>query len=202
MVHSDVCGPMSIATPGGKCYMVTFMGDFSRSCAVYFMALKSETLSKFKEFITNNGGEYTSREFKTFLRDNLIEHETTTPHTPEQNGVAKRMNGTLLEKTKAMIFHAGLPESYWGEAINTVANLSNRLPTQVLDRNASPYELWYPKSLSFWLPWLCACTGNTACETGPEGRAALLHRAWQGLQRVQNDGLAHPESDTQKRCCV
>ena len=75
--------------------MVTFIDDFSRICAVYFMALKSETLSKFKEFIdsatgesgekvgmlrTGNGGEYTSREFKTFLRDNLIEHETTTTH--------------------------------------------------------------------------------------------------------------------------
>ena len=87
--------------------MVTFIDDYSHSCAVDFMALKSETLSKFKEFIvsatgesgdkvgvlrTDNGGEYTSGEFKTFLRDKLIEHETTTPHNPEQNGVAEHMN--------------------------------------------------------------------------------------------------------------
>ena len=57
VVHSDVCGPMSIATPGGKRYMVTFIDDFSRSCAMYFMALKSETLSKFKEFIASAMGE-------------------------------------------------------------------------------------------------------------------------------------------------
>ena len=44
-----------------------------------------------------------------------------------------------------MIFHAGLPKSYWGEAVNTAAYLSNRLPTQALDGNASPYELRYAK---------------------------------------------------------
>ena len=48
---------MSVATPGGKRYMVTFIDDFSHSCAVYYMELKSETLSKFKEFIVSATGE-------------------------------------------------------------------------------------------------------------------------------------------------
>ena len=42
-VHSDVCGPMQIASSSGKKYMVTFVDDFSRSCATYFMAHKSDT---------------------------------------------------------------------------------------------------------------------------------------------------------------
>ena len=37
-VHSDVCGPMQTASSSGKKYMVTFVDDFTRSCAVYFMA--------------------------------------------------------------------------------------------------------------------------------------------------------------------
>ena len=41
---------MQTASNSGKKYMVTFVDDFTRSCAVYFMAHKSDTLEKFKEF--------------------------------------------------------------------------------------------------------------------------------------------------------
>ena len=41
---------------------------------------------------TDNGGEYLSGEFKTYLKSKGIRHELTVPHTPEQNGVAERMN--------------------------------------------------------------------------------------------------------------
>ena len=42
-VHSVVCGPMQTASNSGKKYMVTFVDDYSKSCAVYFMAHKSES---------------------------------------------------------------------------------------------------------------------------------------------------------------
>ena len=76
-VHSDVCGPMETAYSSAKKYMVTFVDDFSRSCATYFMAHKSDTLALFQEFHakvtgesgerigvlkTDGGGEYRSRE--------------------------------------------------------------------------------------------------------------------------------------------
>ena len=44
-VHSDVCGPMQTASNSGKKYMVTFVDDYSRTCAVYFMAHKSDTFA-------------------------------------------------------------------------------------------------------------------------------------------------------------
>ena len=59
-VHSDVCGPMQTASSSGKKYMVTFVDDFSRSCATYFMAHKSDTLAMFQEFhatVTGDSGE-------------------------------------------------------------------------------------------------------------------------------------------------
>ena len=151
IVHSDICGPVNTVTPGDKRYMVTFIDDFSRSFAVFFMAQKflaratGEAGEKIGFLRTDNGGEYTSNEFKQYLCDNLIGHETTNPHTPDQNGVTERMNRTLLEKARVMIFHAGLPKSYWVEAVNTTVYLSNRIPTQALDGNTSPYELWYSK---------------------------------------------------------
>ena len=59
-VHSDVCGPMQTASNSGKKYMVTFVDDFSRSCATYFMAHKSDTLAMFQDFhakVTGESGE-------------------------------------------------------------------------------------------------------------------------------------------------
>ena len=81
-VHSDVRGPMQTASNSGKKNMVTFVDDYSRACAVYFMAHKSDTLAMFQEFHakvtgesgerigvlkTDGGGEYRSREFAQYL---------------------------------------------------------------------------------------------------------------------------------------
>ncbi len=82
LVHSDVCGLMPTESNGGCKYFVTFIDDYSRFCSVYFMKQKSEVLDKFKEFESetnaggtlrigtlrsDNGGEYVSSEFKTYL---------------------------------------------------------------------------------------------------------------------------------------
>jgi GAG-pre-integrase domain len=81
LVHSDVCGPMSISARDGSRYFVTFTDDFSRYGYVYLMRHKSEYFEKFKEFKakvenqlgkkikvfrTNRGGEYLSGEFRGY----------------------------------------------------------------------------------------------------------------------------------------
>ena len=98
LVHSDVCGPMDESI-GGKRYFVSFIDDFSRCCAVYFLKNKSEVFEKFKEFeatVTNeceqnigtlrtdNGGEYMSKEFEAYLKSKGITHQLTSSplHTP------------------------------------------------------------------------------------------------------------------------
>ena len=50
LVHSDVCGPMSLTAHSGFSYFVTFTDDLSRYGYVYLMKHKSETFEKFKEF--------------------------------------------------------------------------------------------------------------------------------------------------------
>ena len=69
-------------------------------------------------------------------------HETTVAHSPEQNGVAERMNRTLVESARAMLSHSGLPSSYWAEAVNTAAYVRNRLPVSV-GKNTTPFEMWH-----------------------------------------------------------
>ena len=90
-VHSDVCGLMQTASSSGKKYMVTFVDDYSRSCATFFMAHKSDTFAMFKQFHakvsgetgerirvlkTDGGGEYRSKEFVQYLNSHQIEHSS------------------------------------------------------------------------------------------------------------------------------
>ncbi len=48
-----------------------------------------------------------------------MRHEVTIPRTPEQNGVAERMNRTLMESVRSMLADSGLPKQFWAEALNT-----------------------------------------------------------------------------------
>ncbi|CAH2109249.1 unnamed protein product [Euphydryas editha] len=52
--------------------------------------------------------------------------QTTCPYTPEQNGLCERMNRTLVEKARCMLFDAQLSKMFWAEATNTAVYLHNR----------------------------------------------------------------------------
>ena len=58
---------------------------------------RNPVVKKIKTLHSDNGGEYTSKEFEDYLKRYGIRHEHTVPKTPEQNGVAERMNRMLVE---------------------------------------------------------------------------------------------------------
>ncbi|GBP46785.1 Retrovirus-related Pol polyprotein from transposon TNT 1-94 [Eumeta japonica] len=67
--------------------------------------------------------------------------KTSTPYTPQQNGLSERMNRTLLEKARCMLINANLQKSLWAEAIRTAAYITNRTPTRALNYK-TPEEVW------------------------------------------------------------
>ncbi|MCP4491938.1 MAG: DDE-type integrase/transposase/recombinase [Gammaproteobacteria bacterium] len=157
LVHSDVCGSIDPLSLGGAKYFVTFIDDFSRFTMVYFIQRKSEVFEKFKEYKnlmekqtgqvikalrSDNGGEYTSQAFKEFLKNEGIQHQLTIPKTPEQNGVAERMNRTVVEMVRAMLAHSKLPKKFWAEALNTAVYLKNRSPATAVTK-MTPFQAFY-----------------------------------------------------------
>jgi hypothetical protein len=50
LIHTDVCGPMSLVSLGFCEYYVTFIDDHSRKTWIYFMKTKSEVFKRFQEF--------------------------------------------------------------------------------------------------------------------------------------------------------
>ena len=62
--------------------------------------------------ISDHGGNYTSKEFRDYLALKGTRHKLTVHDTPEQNGIAKQVNWTLVEKTRAMLLESNLQKSY------------------------------------------------------------------------------------------
>ncbi|MBE2321325.1 DDE-type integrase/transposase/recombinase, partial [Solirubrobacter sp. CPCC 204708] len=140
LVHTDLWGPSPITSLGGSRYYVTFIDDSSRKVWVYFLKNKSDVFDTFKKWKalvetetglklkclrSDNGGEYIDGGFKEFCAANGIRFQKTIPGTPQQNGVAERMNRTLNERARSMRLNSGLPECFWADAVNTAAYLIN-----------------------------------------------------------------------------
>ena len=95
--------------------------------------IENHTEKKIKTFRSDNGGEFTSNEFKELCKDSRIKRELTTPYNPQQNGVAERKNRTIMEAAKAMLHDQDLPIHLWAEAARTVVYVQNRTPHRVLE---------------------------------------------------------------------
>ena len=157
LIHSDLTGPISPISYDSKKYVLCFIDDFTHFTASYVLESKTEVLKFFKiyeamatthfntkisRFRCDNGGEYISRETKEFFESKGIQFEFTIRYTPQQNGVAERMNRTLLEKARCMLLNSKLNKTFWTEAVLAAVYLTNRSPTSALDGKV-PSTLWF-----------------------------------------------------------
>ncbi|KAG8479428.1 hypothetical protein CXB51_029898 [Gossypium anomalum] len=117
-IHSDLWGPSRVPSRGGANYMLTFIDDFSR-----------KTGKQIKYLRTDNGLEFCSDKFNRLCKSEWIMRHLTVRHTPQQNGVAERMNRTIMEK------------SFWAEAASTACFLINRSPSVAIEKK-TPQEVW------------------------------------------------------------
>jgi transposase InsO family protein len=158
IIVSDVWGPAQIEGPSHEKYFYSFTDVKTRYTEIYLGITKDEVLrhfKSFKQFIetqtgnkvkwfrSDNGGEYVNKSFKNFCAKNGIIMETTAPYSPSQNGIAERLNQTLLEHARAMIFVKNLPKILWPEAVTYANYIKNRTPTQALGQETTPYQAFF-----------------------------------------------------------
>ncbi|KAL6210823.1 hypothetical protein ACLB2K_016055 [Fragaria x ananassa] len=154
-IHSEVWSATQVRCMRGSKYFVTFLDDFSRKIWAYFMNEKSEVLFKVKKgkskvgnlegrkikYLRNNGGsEYRMKGFLQFYKDEITRCITVKDNLQE-NGATRRMKKTLFERERGMRLHAGLPDTFWKEAVNHACYLANRSPSKVLDFKCAE-EVW------------------------------------------------------------
>ncbi|GJZ47458.1 retrovirus-related pol polyprotein from transposon TNT 1-94 [Tanacetum coccineum] len=75
---------------------------------------------------TDRGTEFLNKTLNLFFKEERIEHQTSIPRTPEQNGVVERRNRTLVEAARTMLSASKLPLFFWAEAIATACYTQNR----------------------------------------------------------------------------
>ncbi|GJX24105.1 putative ribonuclease H-like domain-containing protein [Tanacetum coccineum] len=94
-----------------------------------------------------------------FYKETGIKKEFSVARTPQQNGVAKRRNRTLIKAARTMLADSKLPTTFWAEAVNTACYVQNRVLV-VKPHNKTPYELFRGRThaLSFMRPFGCHVT--------------------------------------------
>ncbi|GJZ68479.1 putative ribonuclease H-like domain-containing protein [Tanacetum coccineum] len=156
MLHMNLFGPTFMSSLMNKKYCLVVTDDYSRFTWVFFLATKDETSGILKSFITeienlvdkkvkiircDNGTEFKNRVMSEFCEKKGIKREFSVARTPQQNGVAKRRNRTLIEAARTMLADSKLPTIFWTKAFNTACYVQNRVLV-VKPHNKTPYELF------------------------------------------------------------
>ena len=141
---------------------MTFIDDHSRKLWATPLKTKDQVLFVFKELHArveresgqklkavraDNRGEYRGQ-FEEYCRSKGIQLKFTMPKTLELNGLAERMNRTIMERVRSMLAHAKLPKMLWAEALSTVTYVINRSPSLPLDGD-TPHKVWTGKEVSY-----------------------------------------------------
>nr|GEX25389.1 hypothetical protein [Tanacetum cinerariifolium] len=155
LLHMDLCGPMRVASINRKKYILVVVDDYSRYTWTLFLRSKDETPEVLKYFLTmiqrnlqalvitvrtDRATEFLNKTLNAFFKKEGIEHQTSTARTPEQNGVVKRQNRTLVEAARTMLSASQLPLFFWVEAIATACNTQNR-SIIISTHDKTPYHI-------------------------------------------------------------
>nr|GEV57297.1 hypothetical protein [Tanacetum cinerariifolium] len=104
-LHMDLLGPTSDETSGILRKFITEIDNLKDL--------------KVKIIRCDNGEEFRNKEMNDFCSHKGIKREFSNARTPQQKGVAKRRNKTLIEAARTMLADAKLPVTFWAKAVNT-----------------------------------------------------------------------------------
>lgn len=192
-IHSDLAGPITPTSLGGSNYVITFTDDYSRFSWVLPCDKKSKFLEIFKVFKRtvetelqhkiaflhcDNGGEYTSNDLRQFAQQEGMQIQYTVPHTPEQNGVAERLNRTLFNTTRCFLNDSPrLIKPLWADLVRTACYIKNRIPTSAHDDNKSPFEVLFQRQPEIHHLRII----GSLCYQHKTGKGKLEERSTEGL---------------------
>nr|GEU52530.1 retrovirus-related Pol polyprotein from transposon TNT 1-94 [Tanacetum cinerariifolium] len=118
LLHMEFCGHMRVASINGKKYVLVIVDDYSRYTCSHFLRSKDETPEVLIDFLrlvqkgihaqvrtvrTDKGTEFLNKTLHAYFAAKGINHQTSVARTPEQNGVVKRRNRTLVEAARTML---------------------------------------------------------------------------------------------------
>ena len=156
LLQCDVWGPSCTPSISSHHYYIVFVNNYTRVSFVYLLYDCFEVVTTVTHFITevvtqystmskilctDNALEFFQTSLCTFCVDRGIIHQTTCPHTSQQNDVAERKHHQLLDITRTLLIEMHVPSYLWSNALIPIAKIgSHLLPLVAL----FPFIVSYP----------------------------------------------------------
>ena len=153
----NITGTFHVTSLGGNRYAMLSADDFTRFKFICFLKHKSDAAKELRKLVAEHiapagikigtvridGGGKFDGESQLLLKELGIKRKTTSPHTPQYNGVVEQALGLLRDKPVTLLpgMTAGKSDLLWAETMNYACEMSNRCTTTSLNPSVSPYEL-------------------------------------------------------------
>ncbi|CAI7751498.1 unnamed protein product [Closterium sp. NIES-54] len=164
-LHMDVWGPARVSGQGRERYFLLVVDDYTRYTTVFPLRSKGEVpdvlipwiravrlqlRERFREDLpvlrlhSDRGGEFSSSLLREFYRGEGILLSFALPASPQQNGIAERRIGLVMDVARASMIHAAAPHFLWSFAVQYAAHQLNLWPRVSLPET-SPTLRWTGK---------------------------------------------------------
>ncbi|CAI5957405.1 unnamed protein product [Closterium sp. NIES-65] len=164
-LHMDVWGPAPVRGQGYERYFLLVVDDYSRYTTVLPLRSKGAVTEVLIDWIrearlqlrksfgsdfpvlrlhSDRGGEFSSRLLRDYCRARGIRQTFTLPDSPQQNGIAERRIGMVMDVARTSMMHAAAPHFLWPFAVRYAAHQLNLHP-RVSRPAMSPALLWTGK---------------------------------------------------------
>ncbi|CAI5955568.1 unnamed protein product [Closterium sp. NIES-64] len=164
-LHMDVWGPACVHGQGHERYFLLVVDDYSRYTTVFPLRSKGEVTEVLIDWIraarlqlrrsfcsdflvlrlhSDRGGEFSSGLLRAYCRARGIRQTFTLPDSPQQNGIAERRIGIVMDVARTSMVHAAAPHFLWPFAVRYTAHQLNLQP-RVSRPETSPALLWTGK---------------------------------------------------------
>ncbi|CAI7876448.1 unnamed protein product, partial [Closterium sp. NIES-53] len=164
-LHMDVWGPPRVSGQGRERYFMLVVDDYTRYTTVFPLRSKGEVSAVLIPWIrtvrlhlrarfgqdlpvlclhSNRGGEFSSDLLRDFCRGEGITQSFTLVDSPQQNGIAERRIGLVMEVARTSMIHAAAPHFLWPFAVQYAAHQLNLWPRVSLPET-SPTLRWTGK---------------------------------------------------------
>jgi hypothetical protein len=130
LLHMNLFGTTTYRSIGGNNYCLVVVEDYSRYTWVFFLCDKSNVFSIFKVFAkraknkfdfkikkirSDNGSKFKNSKIEDYCDKKGVKHEFLTKYTPQQNGVVKRKNQTLIDIARSMLLEYNVSDNFWAK---------------------------------------------------------------------------------------
>ncbi|CAI7858171.1 unnamed protein product, partial [Closterium sp. NIES-54] len=181
-LHMDVWGPARVRGQGHERYFLLVVDDYSRYTTVFPLRSKGDVTEVLIDWIrgarrqlsesfgsdlpvlrlhSDRGGEFSSDLLRAFCRAEVIRQTFTLPASPQQNGIAERRIGMVMDVARTSMIHAAAPHFLWPFAVQYATHQINLQPRVSLPEttptlrwtgkvgDASAFHFYHPTSHRF-----------------------------------------------------